>query len=104
MPRTYTARSSKNNTPSSMITTTGPTDTTGQLYTSACALQTPSTNNQDNDGYGNFFLRQIECAHQMAIGLSLLDRVQVFALNVLNQRHLKSPVFRDVLNDHRDFL
>ena len=56
------------------------------------------------DPLGHLVLGEVEAAHQVAVGLGLLDRVEILALDVLDQRHFQGPVLGDVLDDHRDVL
>ena len=55
------------------------------------------------DRVGNLLLRQMEIVHEPAIRVRFLDRIQVFALNVLDERDRQQLVFRNVSNDHGNF-
>ena len=51
------------------------------------------------------FLRQLEFVGEAAVGERLFDRVQVLALDVLDERHLEERLLlprRDVAHDDRD--
>ena len=58
------------------------------------------------DRRGHRVLRQVEFVDETAIRFRLVDRVEVFALNVLDQRELEQRLRRllgaDVLEDHGD--
>jgi hypothetical protein len=51
---------------------------------------------------GNLLLRKTEFVGKPLKSASLLDRVQVFALEVFNQRHLQRHLFRHVPHDDRN--
>ena len=51
---------------------------------------------------GDLFLREIETFGEALERLCLLDRVQVFALEILNQRHLERHFLWHVADDHGD--
>ena len=43
------------------------------------------------DGVGDLLLREVEIVHEPAIGVRFLDRIQVFALDVLDERDRQQP-------------
>ena len=51
---------------------------------------------------GNVFLRKLEFGHQALKGARLLNWVEVFALDVLNQRNLERLRFGNVADDSRN--
>ena len=54
------------------------------------------------DRVGDLFLRQVELVDEPAIGVRLFDRIEILALDVLDQRHREQPVVGDVADDDRD--
>ena len=56
------------------------------------------------DALGKFLLCPAELSEELFVGLSLFDRDQVFAEQVLDQRELKTLGVCRVANDRRDVL
>ena len=54
------------------------------------------------DGIGRFLVRQIEVAHQTLERPRFFQWIEIFSLNVLNQRHRDRGVIRNVPNDDRN--
>ena len=52
---------------------------------------------------GDRFLRQLQFVGEPTIGLRFFDRIQIFALDVFDQRDLEQIVVGDVANDDRHF-
>ena len=50
---------------------------------------------------GNFFLRMAEALHKLFVALRLFHRVQVSALNVLNNRDFQNFCVRKITDHHR---
>ena len=56
------------------------------------------------DGRGDVFLLQVEFVGEPPVGERFVDRVQIFALDVFDQRHLEQRLLlpgRDVADDDR---
>ena len=53
------------------------------------------------DGVGDLLLRQVEFVGEPAIGQRFLDRIQILALDVLDQRDGQQPVLGNVADDDR---
>ena len=56
------------------------------------------------DALGDFVLGQLEIVDQDPVGLGLLDRVQLLALEVLDERQLEELLVGDVPDDRRDLV
>ena len=46
------------------------------------------------------FLRELQLIAQASLGLRFLDRVEVFALDVLDERHLEQSIVRNIAEHH----
>ena len=55
------------------------------------------------DGRRRLLVREVELADQALHALRFLERVQVLALDVLDQRHRQRRRVRNLLDEHRDF-
>ena len=53
-------------------------------------------------GVGDLFLRQVKLVGQPAVRVRFFDRVEVLALDVLDQRDRQQPVVWNVADDDRD--
>ena len=51
---------------------------------------------------GDLLLRQVKFISQALEGVRLLDRVEIFALEVFDQRHLQRHLLRDIADDDRN--
>ena len=51
---------------------------------------------------GNLFLRMAEPLHKLSVALRLFHRVQVSALNVLDNRNFQHLGVRQIANHHRN--
>ena len=56
------------------------------------------------DGLRSLFVSQRELLHQSLQALGFFQRVQVLALDVLDQRHHRCRFVRDLLDEHRYFV
>ena len=56
------------------------------------------------DGFGETRLGAAKLLHQPAVGLSLLERRQILALQVLDQRHFQRVRIRQRADDDRDLM
>ena len=54
------------------------------------------------DGIRDLFLGQAELVGETAVGLRLLDGIEIFALDVLDERRRQQPVVGNVADDDRD--
>ena len=52
--------------------------------------------------FGDLFLREVKFIDEALKGVRLLDGIEIFPLEIFDQRHLQSHVFGDVANDYRD--
>ena len=55
------------------------------------------------DGVGDLLLGQVEFVDQPAIRVRLFDRIEVFALEILDERDGEQPVVGNIADDDRDF-
>ena len=55
------------------------------------------------DGVGNLLLCEMEVVGETTIGLRLFDRIEILALDVLDQRDRQQLIFGNVANDNRYF-
>ena len=55
------------------------------------------------DGVGDLLLREMELVGEPAIGVRFLDRVEIFALEILDERGGEQPVVGHVADDDRHF-
>jgi len=54
------------------------------------------------DASSDFFLGQSQSFYKLLISLCFLDRIEVLAMNVLNEREFEHVLIRDVTDDRRD--
>ena len=53
------------------------------------------------DGVGDLLLREMEFVRESAVGVRFLHRVEIFALEVFDERGGEQPIVRDVADDDR---
>ena len=56
------------------------------------------------DRFGRLFVRETELVEQALDAVRFFKRVQILALDVLDQRHRRGGLIRYVLHEHRHFI